>query len=167
MTDSNQALHDRGGHETLWRITKYADDEAYAKGEAYDVVEIHGNLFLNEGIAELLDLACGLGSPTVFSNANARLGVGDSSTAEAATQTDLQAASNKTYKAMESGYPQRTGQTVAFRGVFGASDANYDWNELVIDNGAAAGKTWNRKVSAQGTKASGQTWTMTLEITIS
>lgn len=161
------SVADRAFYKTKWKITKYADAEAYACGLPYEAVEIAGNLMLNEGIAELWDIACGLGSPVAFSNANARLGVGDSATAEAAMQTDLQAATNKTYKAMESGYPSRSAQTVTWRAVFGGADANYAWNEFCVDNGATAGKTLNRKVSAQGTKASGQTWTLDLQITLS
>ena len=162
-----QALNDRFTYKTLWTIRRFADDAAFARGEAYDVTEVHGNLMLNEGIAELWDLAIGAGSPTQFNNANARLGVGDSSTAEAASQTDLQAATNKTYKAMSATYPQRSAQTVTWRAVFNSAEANYAWNEFCVDNGGTALKTLNRKVSAQGTKASGQTWTLDLSITLS
>jgi hypothetical protein len=161
------AIREALKYKTKWIIRKYAGDHTFAADQPYEVAEIDGNLLLNEGIGELWDLACGLGTPTAFSNANARLGVGDSTTAAAATQTDLQAATNKTYKAMEAGYPQRSNQTVTFRAVFGSTDANYDWNEFCVDNGGTAGKTLNRKVSAQGTKAAGQTWTLDLQITLS
>lgn len=154
-------------YKTKWTITRYASDDAFLLGMPFHVSDIEGNILLNEGIAELLDLACGLGSPTAFSNANARLGVGDSSTAESAAHTDLQAASNKTYKAMSASYPQRSGQAVTWRAVFASADANYAWNEFCVDNGGTALKTLNRKVSAQGTKASGQTWTLDVTITLS
>ncbi len=87
-----------------------------AGGEPYETVEIQGNLLLNEGIQLLEDLMIGAGG-TSWDNANARLGVGDSNAAEAATQTDLQG-TNKTYKAMEATYPQRSGQTLTWRSVF-------------------------------------------------
>lgn len=126
-----------------------------------------GNLLLNEGINALWTLVAG-GSETAFNNANARLGVGDSSTAEAATQTDLQAATNKTYKAMDASYPTYgTSQKITFRSTFGSGDANYAWNEFTVDNGSVALKNLNRKVSAQGTKTSGQTWQLSLDITLS
>ncbi len=160
-------LTDRAFYKTKWTIRRYADDAAFAADQAYGVSEIDGNLLLNEGIAEFLDLAIAAGTPTAFNNANARLGVGDSATAAAATQTDLQAVTNKTYKAMEATYPSRSAQTVTWRSVFGSADANYAWEEFVVDNGATAAKTLNRKVSAQGTKASGQTWTLDLTITLS
>ena len=160
-------MKDKSNHKTRWTIRRYADDEAFRAGKAYSVSQIEGNLLLNEGIAVVLDLACGLDTPTAFDNANARIGVGDSATAAAATQTDLQAATNKTYKAMESGYPSRTDQTVTFRSVFGSSDANYSWQEFTVDNGASEALTLNRKVDDQGTKASGQTWTVDVSIELS
>lgn len=135
-------------------------------GAAEEDREIPGNLLLNEGIAEMLDLMAGEGSPTAFSTANARLGVGDSSTAEAATQTDLQAATNKTYKAMNGAYPTRTNQTMAWQSDFTSGEANYAWAEWVIDNGGTALKTLNRKVESLGTKSTG-TWTLTGSVTIS
>ncbi|MCC7413321.1 MAG: hypothetical protein IT495_17025 [Gammaproteobacteria bacterium] len=172
-------IHDQLQYRTQWTIRRYASHADYLAGAPSPVEDaltgellpaesrVDGNLLLNEGIGELWDLACGLGSPTAWSNANARLGVGDSNTAAAASQTDLQATTNKTYKAMEASYPQRAAQTVTWRSVFGSTDANYAWEEMVVDNGAGAAKTLNRKVSAQGTKASGQTWTLDLSITLS
>src|SRR3569832_455275 len=95
-----------------WRIEKYADDAAFAAGQSYEVSEFEGNLLLNEGIAELLDIINGAGSTSLITTANARLGVGDDSTAASASHTDLIAASNKTFKAMASTYPLRSGQTI-------------------------------------------------------
>lgn len=174
------AVTDKIQYKTRWTIRRYADDAAFAAGVPTAVSdgasgallpavsEVDGNVLLNEGIAELWDLACGLGTPTAFSNANAFLGVGDSNTAESAAHTGLQAASNKLYKAMESGYPQRASQTVTWRAVFGSTDANFAWNEFTVANGNSdAADNLNRKVSAQGTKASGQTWTLDLSITLS
>lgn len=161
-------IEEKLSYRTVWTIRRYLDDEAFGRDESYGESVIEGNLLLNEGIGELLDLACGLGSPSAFSNANAYIGVGDSSTAEAAGQTDLQASTNKTYKAMQASYPQRSGQTVTFRAVFASADANYAWAEFTISNsGSGTGKNLNRKVSAQGTKASGQTWTVDVSITLS
>ena len=128
-------MNDAIKYKTAWTIRRYADIDAYQRGEPYSESKVEGNLLLNEGIGELWDLACGLGSPTAFSNANAYLGVGDSATAESAAHTGLQASTNKLYKAMESGYPQRSGQTVTWRSVFGSSEANFDWNEFTVANG--------------------------------
>jgi hypothetical protein len=107
-----------------WTVRRYENQQAFESGTPTPVVdaqtgellpavsEVIGNMLLNEGIGELLDLACGLGTPTAFSNANAYIGVGDSTTAESASQTDLQASTNKTYKAMSASYPSRSAQTV-------------------------------------------------------
>lgn len=172
-------LQERAFYRTRWLIRRFADDAAFARDEAGEVVGgdgqmlpavsvIEGNILLSEGIGELWDLVCGLGAPAAFSNANAYIGVGDSTTAESAAHTDLQASTNKTYKAMAATYPQRSGTTVTFQSVFGSSDANYAWQEFTVANASSGtGKNLNRKVSNQGTKASGQTWTVQLQITIS
>jgi len=158
---------DQAGHKTLWTLRKYADEKAFQDGKPFDVAEIDGNLMLNEGIGEHIDLLCGIGG-TAFSNANARIGVGDSDTAAEATQTALQAATNKAYAAMEATYPSRAAQTVTFRSIFTANVANYAWKEFTIINAASdTGKNLNRKVSDQGTKTTGQIWTVDLAITFS
>jgi len=157
-------IKDHANHKSRWIIRKYADDAAFAAGECFEKKEIENNVLLNEGIAEMWDIICGLGSPTVYSNANAQLGVGTSTTAESASQTDLLAGG--VWKAMETSYPSRSGETVTFRSVFGSADANQAWQEFSVRNGASADKNMNRKVSDQGTKASGQTWTLDLEITL-
>jgi hypothetical protein len=160
-------MQDKIHYKTMWKITKYADDKSFQEGKPYEVSEFDGNLLLNEGITELLNLIGGI-SGSAWSNANAYLGVGDSSTAEAASQTDLQAATNKLYKAMASGYPQVSAQTITFRSQFTSAEANFSWGEFTVSNSSSgSGKNLNRKVSAQGTKASGQTWTLDLSITFS
>lgn len=103
---------------------------------------------------------------TAFSNANAHLGVGDSSTAFAATQTDLQAATNKLRKAMEATYPTRATNVLTFRSLFGTADANWVWNEWGVFNASTAGTMMSRKVEALGTKTSAQSWQLTTTITI-
>jgi hypothetical protein len=143
----------------------------------FQLAEIPGNLLLNEGIARLLDLLIAAGG-TAYNNANAYIGVGDTSTAEAATQTELQAtqnAANRFYKAMNATYPSRTNQTVTWQSDFTSSEANLHWQEWTVAAGAttASGSGFlvgttnlNRKVSDLGTKATG-TWTLSGAVTIS
>jgi hypothetical protein len=60
---------------------------------------------------------------------------------------------------------------MVFTATFGTGNANFAWNEFGTDNWNTSGVTstglgatdifFNRGVSAQGTKASGQTWTAT------
>jgi len=134
----------------------------------YDIVKGEGNCLLNTGIDEIWDLVTGAvsGNDHIFDNTYARIGVGDSATAAAAAQTDLQAASNKQYNAMEAGFPTSTSQQVTFKASFGSSEANYAWNEWVVKQ-ATSGISLNRKVDSMGTKASGSTWTLEVTITLS
>lgn len=164
MNELSDAIRPR----PVWTVTKFMTEDAFERGEHFEKNIIEGNLLLNEGITEFLNLLTG-GSATAFSNANARLGVGNSTTAAAATQTALQAVTNKLYKTMEAGYPAVTNQSIAFRSIFGSAEANFAWEEFSVMNGADEGtaKNLNRKVSAQGTKASGQTWQLDLTITFS
>jgi hypothetical protein len=110
-----------------------------------------------------------------WSNGNSFIGVGDSVTAEAATQTDLSAGTNHFYKAMNATYPSRASQTSSFQSDFITAEANYVWAEWTISAGATTASgggfttgttNLNRKVAALGTKATG-TWTLTGQITIS
>ena len=154
-------------YKPRWTITKYANDADFKAGKFFEQVSFDGNLLLNEGIGELLLLLSG-GVATAFSNANAYLGVGDSNTAEDATQTGLQAATNKLYKAMESGYPIIVGQTITFRSIFGTAEANFSWQEFTAANGNSdVSVNLNRKISDQGIKSAGQTFTLDLSITFS
>lgn len=153
-------------HKTRWVIEKYADDRALARGEPFEVAEFEGNLLVNTGINEAMDLICGA-TATAFNNANAYIGVGDSSTAASASDTDL-LGTNKTRKAQDATYPTSgTSQKATWKSTFGSADANYAWEEFGVFNASTGGVMLNRKVSSQGTKASGQTWVVSLEITLS
>ncbi|HEY7416180.1 MAG TPA: hypothetical protein VH593_13385 [Ktedonobacteraceae bacterium] len=129
------------------------------------VKEIAGNLLLNEGIQEAWKLITAAGGTNAYNAANAQIGVGDSSAAEAATQTDLQASTNKLYKGMNATYPSLAAQTESFQSDFLTAEANYAWNEWSIRNGATGDKNLNRKVASLGTKATG-TWTLTAQVTL-
>ncbi|MCJ7425720.1 MAG: hypothetical protein MUO17_01015 [Dehalococcoidales bacterium] len=156
-----------------YRLSKYREDigayrgkeaEFHEKFQPYEIIEGEGNCLLNSGINEMWDLIVG-DSANHFNNAAAQIGVGDSSTAATPSQTDLQAATNKTYKGMESGYPTSTSQKAIFKASFGDAEANYAWNEWVVKQSTSA-KCLNRKVDSLGTKSSG-TWTLEVSITLS
>ena len=77
-----------------------------------------------------------IGAETVlFTNVNARIGVGDGTAAFAATQTDLQG-TNKFRKGMDTGYPTRTGNVITFRSTFAGTEANFAWQEWGVFNAA-------------------------------
>lgn len=103
---------------------------------------------------------------TAFNNANSFLGVGDSTAVFAATQTDLQAATNKLRKAMEATYPTLATNVLTFRSLFATTEANFAWAEWGVFNAATAGTMMSRKVEALGTKTSAQSWQLTATITI-
>lgn len=103
---------------------------------------------------------------TTFNNANSYIGVGDSSTAFAASQTDLQAATNKTRKAMQATYPQRATNVLTFRSLFATTDANYAWQEWGVFNASSGGDMLSRKVESLGTKTSAQSWQIDAVLTV-
>ena len=170
---------DKGNWSCKWRLEKRRGDinrlntlagrVAFLEfNKPYEVLEGEDNCLLNSGIDEMWDLVTGVvtGATHIFDNAAATIGVGDSNTAANATQTDLQAAVNKTYKGMEATYPTSTTQKVTCKSSFGSADANYAWHEWVVKQSTSA-KCLNRKVSSMGTKASGSTWTLEVTITLS
>lgn len=232
-----QSVRDRIGYRTRWTIRKFADDAAFARGESFAEETIYGNVCLNAGIQQMLDLLAGLGG-TAYSNANAFLGVGDGGPSnltsgtvgftnasaavvgtstvfttdfvandwllgtdgvlyqilsitdnthltlattyggttqsgfttqkvlrELATQSALQASTNKKFNAMQATFPSLSGQTLTWESVFASADANFAWREFGVANGSGGTTLLNRKVSSQGQKASGQTWTLQLQIT--
>lgn len=175
-------IKDEGKRETKWRIDKFNDptneiakflqsggsiEDAIVKfGNYIGFSEFEGNVMLNEGIQAFEELLAGISTPTLWNNANARVGVGDSNAAEDPTHTGLQAAVNKFWRIMDSGYPRRSAQEVTWRGTFGGTEANYSWQEFTVVNAANdAGQNLNRKISNQGTKTSGQTWVLSVKIT--
>ena len=110
-----------------------------------------------------------IGDPyTALSNANAKVGIGDSSTAAAKGQTDLQAGSNKTYLGMDATFPQRTDATLTFKVTAGTTDANYVWNEFLICDGSP-GTAWIRfvqQVNGGTAKTSSQTWVLQITVVV-
>lgn len=137
------------------------------------LVNVGGN-YLAKKLREVSAASGGNPDTSVhFTNALTYTGVGDSSTAAAVGQTDLQAATNKLRKAMDTNYPAIQGeQSVTdrqfkVRSTYASGDANFAWNEFAIFNNSSAGTMLDRFVSAQGTKASGQVWELSVTITFS
>jgi hypothetical protein len=135
------------------------------------------NMIVQNGWIALLGGVAGTTMSPKFGAANGRIGAGTSSTAAAYTQTtlvgDTGVSSTTSYFKLVSGAPTiATGSspaTLTFVAAFGTAVANFAWNEFGTDAGTAdsvsnattGGTFFNRGVSAQGTKASGQTWTAT------
>ncbi|MBA7700446.1 hypothetical protein ES703_109160 [subsurface metagenome] len=153
-------------------ITPFAKDgreaEFHKLFKPFEVIEMEGNCLLNTGINEMWDLITGVvsGAEHIFDITSAKIGVGDSADEEDATESGLQAATNKCHKGMESGYPTSLTQKATFKASFGSADANYAWNEWVVQHTGDAGIALNRKVEPLGTKSTG-TWTLEVDITLS
>jgi hypothetical protein len=139
----------------------------------YSTTEHHGNLIVNAGWTRILNLATAAGGQALTATSG-RIGAGNSATAAADTQTDLQAAAgsaNRWFQVLATG-PTVSVDQLIMSAAFGTADGNFAWQEFGIDIGTptvTSGNTvnatlLNRAVSAQGTKASGQTWTATATI---
>lgn len=172
--------------DDLARYIKVAANRAMRRDIKPYAVSQFENGALNAGITAMWNIVFGnssaantgaspAGANAIYNNAQARIGVGDSSAAFAATQTDLQAATNKFLQVMDATFPSVSNQTISFRITVAGANANFAWNEFVVDNCGGSnststtrsgGATLNRAVNAQGTKTSGQTWVPTISITL-
>jgi hypothetical protein len=104
---------------------------------------------------------------TAYDAGDAFLGIGDSTAAFAKTQTGLQAATNKAYQAMDSGFPTQSGAVLTYQSTFGTASANFNWQEIALFNASAGGGTMlNRFLQSIGTKTSTQSWTLNVVITV-
>jgi hypothetical protein len=149
----------------VFRIEKRAvDDNGVVVDTPFETIE-KLNSYTNVGGAIMLDLLIGA-AVTNFSNSNAYLGSGDTSTAFAVGQTDLQAPTNKLRKAMDSTFPSRSGQVLTFKSTFGTSEANWIWNEIAVFNASSSGTMLCRAVANYGTKTSAAAWTLSYTLTI-
>lgn len=151
-------------HMLGWSVEKVRELGIFEKPS---LLVVEGNILLNEGINTLWTLAIG-GTATNYGSANARIGVGDGTTAENANQTGLQG-TNKAWKAMDAGYPDRPSTTQCrWQSTFGGTEANFTWQEITVVNASDdSGQNLNRKVQNLGTKTSGSTWIAQLIITLS
>jgi hypothetical protein len=178
----DQTVTERPHERAQWRvkteIRKFdgdltAEEIDAGAAEPFEVVEDEGNLLLIGGVSAIWQLLIGNGTTTggqaltYFNNGNARILVGTSSTAEVDTNTAL---TGSVGKAMDATYPLHTdttgtagSKTITFRSTFASADANQAWAEWGIDNGT---RLLNRKVAANGTKASGQTWQFTVTVAL-
>ncbi|MBS7622808.1 hypothetical protein KEJ39_03930 [Candidatus Bathyarchaeota archaeon] len=157
--------------KSVYEILKFKGDyrslaEALQHEQPFAHETFSQNVALNEGINEAWDLICGTGSPTAYSNANARVGVGDGTAGANASQTGLQG-TNKAFVGMDTGYPTTDNQQAVFQGTFGDAQANFAWEEYTVVNAADdTGKNLVRKVENHGTK-NGGTWVLKITLTMS
>lgn len=141
----------------------------------YSESEVIGNLLTTAGIGRLVTLA-NAGTGNLVASTTARVGVGDGAGTAAIGDTDLSASAGSTHRWFQTCTVTVPSNVFTFAATFGTADGNFAWNEFGIDIGTAtvtSGNTvnavlLNHKTSiAQGTKASGQTWSATATITLS
>lgn len=145
-------------------VKKFKNSIMHRLGKPYEILSSKHSDLLDEGADELIRLICGIGTPTAWNNANGYCGVGNSSAAFDPTHTDLQGAS-KTYKAMDATFPQLiANQKARWRSTYGSAEGNHAWEEFTVSNTSdGSGKNLMRILSSKGTKASGETWELTID----
>ena len=149
-------------------------------GVEAELMEVASNLLMYGGASAQWQTLIGNGTATAgqaltyFNNAQAAIGVGDSTTTAVATHTNLQAASNKLRVAMDATYPLHTdgvvsgSASIVYRSSFATGQANYAWQEWGVFNSTTdgTGRMLNRKVESLGTKTSSSTWQLTVTLTL-
>lgn len=152
-------------------------DKLAAYVAPYETVEAVGNLLTTAGLNRITSLIIA-GGGQAATNTSARLGVGNSATAAAVGQTDLQAAAgaaNRQFNVMDATYPTQANGVLTFKSTFATGDANFAWAEWCVDVGTptvvngtvVSALMLNRKVESLGTKTSAGTWALTATITLS
>jgi len=122
-------------------------------------------MIVENGFNLIRDLAVGRSSK-VYSEANANIAIGNSSTAAASGDTAL--VSEKARLTMESNYPNiATTKRTIFKGTAQSAEANVHWAEFGIFNSAAGGTLMSHTVSDKGTKASPEVWTLEVRVDMS
>lgn len=158
-----------------WEFSKYADDAAFAAGEAYETNQVPGNLLTTAGIGRIATLL-NAGTGNLISSTTARVGVGNSNTTAVIGDTDLNAAAGSTNRWFQTCTVTIPSNVLTFVAVFASADGNFAWLETGIDIGTATVSSANtvnavllnhKNGIAQGTKASGQVWTATASVTFS
>lgn len=166
----------RGDREFGHTIKPEPEHFEYFGIRPYETSELVGNLITNAGWTRLMNLLTNQGATQALTATAVRIGVGDSNTAETYTDADLGAAAGSTHRWFQivTGAGSLGTRTLAFSSTFGTADGNFAWNEFGLDVGTptvTSGNTvaallFNHKAGiAQGTKASGQTWTATATLT--
>jgi len=134
--------------------------------------DLFDNMIVNVGKDSILKRLGGCGL-SCFGQAGG-IGVGDSTQAAALTDTDLIAASNKTWKDISTACKTYVRPTLFLSADFGFSQANYTWNEIGLcddqgtPNSPAGGSSlWARQIDVtplvkDATKRAIVEWQLTL-----
>ena len=94
------------------------------------------------------NLVVNVGKDSILKYLGNITGVGDSTTAAAAGQTDLQASSNKYWKSIASDERVYVRPTLFLSADFGYSEGNFTWNELGLRDNQGSPVMWARQVDS-------------------
>lgn len=115
------------------------------------------------GLFSIIECLHDAPSTVYFTQDNAYIGVGDSTSAFAATQIDLQG----TNKVRSNCSTISTSTNVlTAEASFGPTIANFNWQEWGLFNASTSGSMLNRSIANNGIKVNGQTWNVTITITL-
>lgn len=160
----------RENWHVAWICDKWHRSEDHDAGlPADERVVATENLLVTGGINLMLLHLIGDTNIVGYTSGSANIKVGNSTQAAASGDTDIVGGSNAE-AGMDAGYPTVVLTTATWRSTFGSSAANFAWEEVAVKNASGAVsnsvRILNRRVQSFGTKVSGATWTMTLQITI-
>ncbi len=133
------------------------------------------NSLVNTGLTDYNNLLIGAGG-TVYSNANALMGAGDTGGATGVGDVDMKAATGATHRyinAMDATFPTVLNGVLTFRATFAAANGVFTWLELATTTtaGGAVGtgaltRMLNRFLSSPGAKPNTQSWQVTETMTL-
>ena len=134
----------------------------------YEVVECPPNLFLTAGVTRLWQLVAGDNSTHLDEN-NARLCVGDSSTAPSVTDQDL--LGSNTFRKLVSDSPVISGRQITFSAEFETNEANFAWLEVGVSWAESGNNTLLSRTAISspglGTKVNTAVWVLNWTLGIS
>ncbi len=188
--DATSWVSKRAGGEAVGRRGFIQPDEHMFRNYRVDPYSVttslphEHNLITTGGWDRILNLAIGTGTGggnASWVSGTCRMWVGTGTAAASSGDVNLSAAASGTaarWGNMVTGagiVGTGTGyRRLSFTSTFGTGDANFAWAEWAIDQGTAGSATGapttpllNHAISAQGTKASGQTWTATAQLDFS
>jgi hypothetical protein len=124
------------------RVKAWEKQDDGSEKEVYN--KIIKNLIVDVGKDSILRY---LGNMSGSGYAN-EIGVGDSTTAAAAGQTDLQASTNKLWKNISVSNRVYVRPTLFISVDFGYTEANFTWNELGLRDSQGTPILWARQIDA-------------------
>jgi hypothetical protein len=152
----------------------YALRRLARRGITPSEIRLARNAVVNNGLIDYNGGLTGVSAPTVYSNANAKIAVGDTAGATVLTDVDLHAAAaagNRRIEAMDATFPTVATGIATWRSTYATGVANFAWQEWAVTNTGAVGfgaltRILNRAASSLGTKTSAQSWQFTVTITL-